>query len=74
MNRDEIIKLAFKAGMHVVDREDAYFLKRFAALVAEREREQCAEVCEAQAVGLGQTREAGIAGLCATAIRARGQA
>lgn len=41
-------------------------LERFAALIAQREREECAKVCEAEA------SIEGIAQRCAVAIRARG--
>jgi hypothetical protein len=47
-------------------------LERFAALVAEREREQCAKVCEARYMG-DNNREDEEAKRCAAAIRARGQ-
>lgn len=86
MTREEIISMAREAGMAVID--DKYsllgFLERFAALVAEREREECAKVCDdisMQAVAAwksayqpqDQGREIG-ADECAAAIRARGGA
>jgi hypothetical protein len=45
-------------------------LKYFARLVAEKEREACAKLCEEYDNG----RHANAADLCADAIRARGQA
>ena len=67
---DEIIEMAKQAGLlpcqgiHIGD------LKAFAKLVAEKEREACAKVCEEYDNG----RHANTADLCADAIRARGQA
>jgi hypothetical protein len=70
MNKDEIIRMAQSAGVSwslgIGGMED--FLERFAALVAAREREACAEICDrfqARDVGM-QPAE------CAGAIRARG--
>jgi len=37
------------------------------------EREACAKVCESEAAKLGQSREALAMGICAAAIRARGE-
>jgi len=74
MTREDIARMAREAGV----RMDYIFalgttrwilqpgLMRFAALVAEAEREACAEICDAEA-----TIE-GIAQRCAAAIRARG--
>lgn len=45
MNRDELIALAREAGMYP-DNGYAVVLERFAALVAAKEREGCAKVCE----------------------------
>lgn len=39
----------------------------------EAEREACAKVCESEAAKLGQSREALAIGICAAAIRARGE-
>ena len=52
MSQDEIIAMAQRAGYPHVglnwnDQEQA-FLMRFAALVAEAEREACANVCESE--------------------------
>ena len=37
------------------------------------EREACAKVCESEAAKLGQSRDALAIGICAAAIRARGE-
>lgn len=82
MTRDEILKLAHEAATEdgSTSREDGKdvvlyaaktnrFLERFAALVAEAEREECAAICDrfqARDVGM-QPAE------CAGAIRARGK-
>ena len=75
LTRDDIIRMAREAEMGF-DLSHPLFLSelgRFAALVAEAEREACAQVCEAQQVGRSsyfeideRIRE------CAEAIRARG--
>ena len=70
MNRDDIIRMAREAGLwpavtDVFPKE----LERFAALVAEHEREACAKVCEecgAIVDGLNPLD-------CAEAIRQRGK-
>ncbi len=75
MNKEDVIRRAREAGIKSPD----FFklttshmmietLERFAALVAEREREECARICDRF-----QTREMQPAE-CAGAIRARGQA
>ena len=48
-------------------------LKELEWQVAEREREACAKVCESEAAKLGQSRDALSIGICAAAIRARGE-
>ena len=75
MTQDEIIEMAMKVGGTVM----AVYspdLVAFAKLVAAKEREECAKVCELQAK---QWSDAGCFDvrdfkLCAAAIRARGQA
>ena len=74
MTKEEILSMAREAGAtpytnrHYPDRQTNTFnpeqLGRFAALVAEKEREACAKVCE-QYKGYGGN-------LFAPAIRARG--
>jgi len=95
MTQDEIIEMADKAGFFVKDKE-AYspsnqedheltpYLEAFAKLVAAKEREACANLCderEKDFMGLfhkyGYEEDSGamLASMqCAKAIRARGQA
>jgi hypothetical protein len=47
MTRDDIIKLAREAGVGRWDAQEVA-IERFAALVAEREREECAKVADSQ--------------------------
>jgi hypothetical protein len=71
MTRDDIIKLACKAGIAKYGLGWTCWegqLERFAALVAAAEREACADICDQHA------SIEGIAQRCAAAIRARGQA
>ena len=94
MTHEEIIAMAREAGGYespqypenlVMDEHD---LARFAALVAAKEREACAQVCDAERQDFGgvaagpMTTDAGKrvheamaagAATCAAAIRARGQ-
>ena len=87
MNHDEIIAMAREArisemGMNIDG--SSYLLglfERFAALVAAKEREACAKVCEEMtgSMSMFATRKeaverAAIVRACARAIRARGQA
>jgi len=72
MNRDDIIRMARKAGamfdhMTWVERDLAPVFERFANLVAAAEREACAKVCEAE----GKRVDASWVS-CAFAIRERG--
>jgi len=74
MNREDIIRMAREAGafpeLSETPEKDIVFLRRFAALVAEREREACAKVCE----GINDGTPYNQAIECADAIKARGQA
>lgn len=81
-NNNEIIEMAGKAKFFVTnyevyspsvqeDHELTPYLKAFAALVAAKEREACAKVCEQEAMNWPPSRDFK---LCAAAIRARGQA
>jgi len=65
MTQDEIIEMARESGLETQDgfSESVFY---FAKLVAEREREECAKVCEDSVEYAGDT--------LAEAIRARGQA
>lgn len=53
MGRDELISMAREAGMLKAQGEAALFwhpeIERFAALVAAKEREACAKVCDEKA-------------------------
>jgi hypothetical protein len=83
MTQDEIIEMARQVGLphwyqtkEIVNIEQ---LKAFAKLVAAKEREECAKVCDAVAQqmddeGEGPTGNIGWVSGCAEAIRARGQA
>jgi hypothetical protein len=87
MNRDEIIKMARESNMDI-DNDGSEWgsiitaepadLERFAALVAEAEREACAKVCDEIRHPWGFSAETPewCRGTehCAEAIRARGQA
>jgi hypothetical protein len=71
MNRDDIIRMAREAGLHIATDHDwmpiiaLAYAEKFAALVAAAEREACAKVCEDDC-GNGALN-------LAEAIRARGQ-
>jgi len=69
-DKDEIIEMARQAGI-VFDDKAHPFYERFAKLVAAKEREACAKVCEAREDDSG---EWDIQQQCANAIRARGEA
>ena len=71
MTRDDIIRMAKEAAAwDLIDHDGITALERFAALVAEREREACAKLCD-------ELRdEDGFEPYgteCAAAIRARGE-
>ena len=76
MNRDEIIAMATEAGLNsyrIAPGEAVAVWERFAALVAAKERNDCALICE----NMFQTQRpyqvyAEAAQECAAAIRARG--
>jgi hypothetical protein len=64
MTQDELIELAKQAGWEYADGESGFEpLWAFAKLVAEKEQEQCAKVCEDSVEYAGDT--------LARAIRAR---
>ena len=69
MTREEIIRMAREAGLaYGSDEKPLNSVTRFAALVAEHEREACAKVCEAiERNGAWVTKQE-----AAAAIRARG--
>ena len=68
MTQDEIIEMARQAGFHEYSFESQIEqFNRFAKLVAEKEREACAQICDAF-----QERDVGMQPAeCAGAIRAR---
>ena len=81
MTKDEIMALALESGMYFLLEEHASEygngtflntpypeLERFANLVAEAEREECAKVCEQ----LAMQQDRDVRDECAAAIRARG--
>ena len=79
MTQDEIIELAKRAG--IKRRSDVFFSKycdgiyfdelvAFAKLVAEKEREKCANICEEMAI---KDKVTNFYKVAANAIRARGQ-
>lgn len=89
MTRDDIMQLidevelyvrTHSSGMHIYTSYDISKMKRFAELVAEREREACALVCERlpetfkiAADEFGYKAETPTAENYAAAIRARGE-
>ena len=75
MNRENIIRMAQEAGL-VNWEATAYAneLSDFAALVASAEREACAKLCEEIYTGEEACGDWPTPEMCATAIRARGQA
>ena len=83
MNREDIIRMARGAGLYSgnprtpgTENTIVRRLTRFAALVAAAEREACAKACDAEVVRLdmtGESRAAIVAGICAAAIRSRGE-
>jgi hypothetical protein len=76
MNREDIIRIAQEAGLHIATDVNwmpiigLEYAERFAKLVAEHEREACAKLCD----DLDKMRGYSYADKCAKAIRARGQA
>jgi hypothetical protein len=76
MTQDEIIKMARRAGVrddeNIFEFSQYKYLERFAKLVAKREREACAKVCDVLAYHPEFASDA--TKLAAMAIRARGQA
>ena len=70
MTKDDIIRISRKAGFAdgVVEIVGLYGFMKFATLAAAAEREECAKVCEETDDGTPYN----LSGLCAAAIRARG--
>jgi len=81
MKQDEIIEMAKQVGLFEITKDgyEVFYpdnLEAFAKLVAAKEREACAKVCEEESklwseAGCTDTQTFG---LCATVIRARGEA
>jgi len=83
MTKEEIIEMAHKSGLHLATDVNwmpiigLEYLEKFAKLIAEKEREECAEICDGfylswidiqgryEFMGEGASE-------CAGAIRARG--
>jgi hypothetical protein len=85
MNREDIIRMAQEAGFYIEhneiysmstqsDHELTEPIERFAKLVAQHEREACAKACEEVYTGEEASCDWPTPEMCATAIRARGQA
>ncbi len=68
MTQDEIIEMAKEADLHATLHFRKEQLRKFAKLVAAKEREACAKVIDAEA------KETGLCAYYAQAIRARGEA
>jgi hypothetical protein len=76
MTRDEITRMAREAGFVGLDGSHGA-LRRFAALVAAAEREECAKVCDQRKIITPEWQHDQFYNQCAThcaaAIRARGE-
>ena len=70
MTQDEIIEMAIQAGI-IHPEMVVKHLETFAKLVAAKEREACAKLCEQHPDGMTMLGGAYVA--CAIAIRARGE-
>ena len=72
MTREDVIRLAQEAGMSRLEQGGILEnFERFAALVAEKEREECAKVCEEAMTSWTQHTYNSACNDCAAAIRAR---
>ena len=72
MDREQIIRMAREAGLaYGSDEKPLGSVTRFAALITEHEREECAKVCED--IDTEYEGEDVLATWCAAAIRARGK-
>ena len=76
MTQDEVIDMAREAGFFIIANSPDLFSKlvAFANLVAAKEREACAKVCEGGNFLHDEAPDARLGKACAAAIRARGQA
>jgi len=75
MIKDEIEEMAELSGLYLykTNQELIYCLTYFAKLVAEKEREACAKICEEIYTGEEACGDWPTPEMCANAIRARGQ-
>ena len=74
MTKEEMIELARQSGWEYAHDESGFEpLWTFAKLVAEREREACAKVCEENATDLSEGDWDSACNNCADLIRAREQ-
>jgi len=71
MNKDDIIRMAWKANLPSCHITHPKALERFAAVVAAHEREECAKICDSLAVNPEYLSQ--ITKLAAMAIRDRGE-
>ena len=80
MTKDEILSMAKEAGIGILYEYDGpdhagvcdwKDIERFAALVAEKEREECAMVCDLLHVEYEEGKNMAV--VCGANIRARGQ-
>lgn len=75
MTQDEIISMAEESGMTQYVAAHNKYLQRFATLVAQREREACAEICDSHAQHFNRNELrwewSDEAAACADEIRAR---
>jgi len=77
MTKDEIIDMARQAGLHlyvndIIEKPYAEIVVAFANLVADKEREACAKVCEEYASANTSWTKAAVKD-CAAIIRVRGE-
>jgi hypothetical protein len=74
MNRDDIIRMAIECQLVTTSNRDGIYieaLERFAELVAAKERETCARVCDDNAITMPKSEYAEACQDCAYIIRAR---
>ena len=71
MTREEILQIGRKAGalIEIAQEKDLLWLERFTEMVAAKEREACAKLCESESSNVAEHM---FGKECAAAIRARG--
>ena len=76
MTKEEVIEMARQCGVrddgHIFEFSQYKYLEAFAKLVAQKEREECAKVCDAMD-SISDYYTLRVELVCAQAIRARGQ-